>query len=221
MNYYVLSAIQDINCPISLVDEAILYANKEQVNSDFEHGFLPWYSYKTSENCELPKNGILVLKNNIKITFRNISNNIYIVDSRLKNILKNYIEADFIKVDLVNDKLEKISDLEYYLFRFNAFLNYNDVLNVEKSIYRFNEDFLVLEKIYFLNNVTSKIFKIKNIDTAQDTFFINEILKREIESVDYHGIRIINVSMAKWRDSDDFSFMFLGDEEVKEVVWPI
>ena len=62
MNYLVLSATQSENCPISLVEDAILYSDKEQANSSIEPGSLPWYSYKTSGDCELPKNGILVLK---------------------------------------------------------------------------------------------------------------------------------------------------------------
>lgn len=60
MNYSVLSATQSENCPISLVEDAILYSDKEQLIQVY--CILPWYSYKTSGDCELPKNGILVLK---------------------------------------------------------------------------------------------------------------------------------------------------------------
>ena len=80
MNYFVLSATQSENCPISLVEDAILYSDKEQANSSIEPGSLPWYSYKTSGDCELPKNGILVLKSKkTKMSFRNINKNIFVV----------------------------------------------------------------------------------------------------------------------------------------------
>ncbi|HCV3290774.1 TPA: hypothetical protein OV720_003128, partial [Acinetobacter baumannii] len=54
MKYFVLSATQSSLCPISLVDDAVLYMNKEQASQNIECGSLPWYSYKTSKNCDLP-----------------------------------------------------------------------------------------------------------------------------------------------------------------------
>ncbi|MFP8818266.1 Imm43 family immunity protein [Acinetobacter johnsonii] len=222
MNYFVLSATQSEVCPISLIEDSILYMNKEQVSSDFEHGSLPWYNYKTSNNCELPKEGVFVLKNkNTKISFRNINKNIYIVSECFKRILQNYISTDFLKVEVVDEKLEIIDENEYFIFRFNNLLNYIDVIDINKSNYQLNEDYLILEKAYLLDSLKENIFKIYDMDSAQDTFFISETVKNEIEKVECNGIRIDDVSTAKWRNSDDFTVMFLEENEVNEYVWPI
>ncbi|MCH7380693.1 MULTISPECIES: hypothetical protein [Acinetobacter] len=222
MNYYVLSATQSDICPISLSEEAVLYNHKEQIDSEFEYGSLPWYSYKTSKNCELPRHGVLVLKNrNTKISFRNINADIYVVDGFFKEILQNYINVDFFKVELVSSQLDKVDNNDYYFFRFNEFLNYSDVFDLNKSVYRLDGDFLVLEEPHLLEEVSVNIFKINKIDSAQDTFFINETVKSEIDRINYKGIRVEDVTTAKWRDSGDFSFMLLEESEVNEFIWPI
>lgn len=87
--------------------------------------------------------------------------------------------------------------------------------------YKFNEDYLILEKAYLLEGLNENIFKINDIDPAQDTFFISETFKSEIEKIEHSGIKIDDVSMAKWQDSDDFTFMLLDENEVNEYVWPI
>ena len=222
MNYFVLSATQSENCPISLVEDAILYSDKEQANSSIEPGSLPWYSYKTSGDCELPKNGILVLKSKkTKMSFRNINKNIYVVNEHFKKILQNYINADFLNVNVVSEKLEAIDEKRYFIFRFNNLVNYSDVIDLNKSKYEFSEGDLILEKVQILESINENIFKIKDIDPAQDTFFISEIVKNGIEKIEFNDIKIHNVSTAKWRDSDDFTVMFLEENEVNEYVWPI
>ncbi len=222
MNYFVLSATQSENCPISLVEDAILYSDKEQANSSIEPGSLPWYSYKTSGDCELPKNGILVLKSKkTKMSFRNINKNIYVVNEHFKKILQNYINADFLNVNVVSEKLEVIDEKGYFIFRFNNLVNYIDVIDLNKSKYEFSEGDLILEKVQILESINENIFKIKDIDPAQDTFFISEIVKNGIEKIEFNDIKIHNVSTAKWRDSDDFTVMFLEENEVNEYVWPI
>ena len=222
MNYFVLSATQSENCPISLVEDAILYSDKEQANSSIEPGSLPWYSYKTSGDCELPKNGILVLKSKkTKMSFRNINKNIYVVNEHFKKILQNYINADFLNVNVVSEKLEAIDEKGYFIFRFNNLVNYIDVIDLNKSKYEFSEGDLILEKVQILESINENIFKIKDIDPAQDTFFISEIVKNAIEKIEFNDIKIHNVSTAKWRDSDDFTVMFLEENEVNEYVWPI
>lgn len=222
MNYFVLSSTQSENCSISLVEDAILYSDKEQANSSVEQGSLPWYSYKTSGDCELPKNGILVLKNkNTKMSFRNINKNIYVVNEHLKIILQNYISADFFNVKIVREKLEPIDENGYFIFRFNNLVNYIDVIDSNKSTYEFSEGDLILEKVQILESINENIFKIKDIDPAQDTFFISEIVKNDIETIELNDIKIYTVSAAKWRDSEDFTVMFLEENEVNEYVWPI
>lgn len=222
MNYFVLSATQSENCPISLVEDAILYSDKEQANSSIEPGSLPWYSYKTSGDCELPKNGILVLKSKkTKMSFRNINKNIFVVNEHFKKILQNYINADFLNVNVVSEKLEAIDEKRYFIFRFNNLVNYIDVIDLNKSKYEFSEGDLILEKVQILESINENIFKIKDIDPAQDTFFISEIVKNGIEKIEFNDIKIHNVSTAKWRDSDDFTVMFLEENEVNEYVWPI
>ena len=52
-------------------------------------------------------------------------------------------------------------------------------------------------------------------------FFISEIVKNGIEKIEFNDIKIHIVSTAKWRDSDDFTVMFLEENEVNEYVWPI
>lgn len=222
MKYFVLSATQSSLCPISLVDDAILYMNKGQVSQNIEYGSLPWYSYKTSKNCELPTEGVLILKNKkIEISIRNINENIYVVDEAFKNIFGKYIDSDFIRIELLSENLEKINNKNYYIFRFNQIFDFTNVLDLNNSIYRLDNDFLILEKADFLNNLDVNILKINNIDAAQDTFFISEFVKEEIEKNKYQGISIFDLSFAKWRNSDDFSFMFLGEDEVNKFVWPI
>ena len=222
MNYFVLSATQSENCPISLVEDAILYSDKEQANSSIEPGSLPWYSYKTSGDCELPKNGILVLKSKkTKMSFRNINKNIFVVNEHFKKILQNYINADFLNVNVVSEKLEAIDEKRYFIFRFNNLVNYIDVIDLNKSKYEFSEGDLILEKVQILESINENIFKIKDIDPAQDTFFISEIVKNAIEKIEFNDIKIHIVSTAKWRDSDDFTVMFLEENEVNEYVWPI
>ena len=66
MNYYVLSAIQSDDSPISLAEDAVLYTNREEINEELEYGKFPWYSYKTSKICDFPTEGLLVLKINTK-----------------------------------------------------------------------------------------------------------------------------------------------------------
>ena len=80
---------------------------------------------------------------------------------------------------------------------------------------------MILEKAYLLEGLNENIFKINDIDSAQDTFFISETFKSEIEKIEHSGIKIDDVSMAKWQDSDDFTFMLLDENEVNEYVWPI
>lgn len=222
MNYYALSAKQDDICPISLAEDAILYMSKAQVASNFEYGYLPWYSYKTSKTCELPAEGVLVLKNkNIEIGIRNIADNIYVVNEVIKTIFEKYVDLSFFKINLLSGELEKINDLNYYIFRFDNFFTFEDVVNISQSTYRVNNDFVVLEKIVFSNSFNKNIIKLNNIDSAQDTFFISEIVKKEIDTIKCKGINIIEVSEARWRDSDDFNFMFLSEVEVSQLVWPI
>lgn len=222
MNYFILSATQSDICPISLIESATLYANKEQVNSNFEIGYLPWYSYKTSKTCDLPIQGVLVVKNKkIKISIRNINEDIYVVDEIFKNIFEKYIDSKFSKIELLSEKLEKINDQNYYIFRFEKHKNFENVLDLNKSIYKLSNDFLILEKVEFLKGLDENIIKLNNIDSAQDTLFISEVVKNEIESNKYHGINIFDINSADWRDSDDFSFMFLTEDEVNKMVWPI
>ncbi|MCJ1917851.1 hypothetical protein DWA21_15830, partial [Acinetobacter baumannii] len=103
MKYFVLSATQSSLCPISLVDDAVLYMNKEQASQNIECGSLPWYSYKTSKNCDLPIEGVLILKSKkIEISIRNINENIYVVDEIFKNIFGKYINSDFIRVEVLS-----------------------------------------------------------------------------------------------------------------------
>ena len=80
---------------------------------------------------------------------------------------------------------------------------------------------MILEKVQILESINENIFKIKDIDPAQDTFFISEIVKNAIEKIEFNDIKIHIVSTAKWRDSDDFTVMFLEENEVNEYVWPI
>ncbi|WP_445535124.1 hypothetical protein [Acinetobacter sp. G18] len=222
MKYFVLSAMQSNFCPISLVDDAVLYMNKEQVSQNIECGSLPWYSYKTSKNCDLPIEGVLILKSKkIEISIRNINDNIYVVDEIFKNIFGKYIDSDFIRVEVLSESLEKINNKNYYIFRFNQFFDFTSVLDLNNSSCRLINDFLVLEKAEFLNDLDVNVLKINNIDTAQDTFFISEFVKEEIEKNKYQGINIFELSLAQWRDSDDFSFMFLSEDEVNKFVWPI
>ncbi|GLG82360.1 hypothetical protein [Acinetobacter calcoaceticus] len=222
MKYFVLSATQSNLCPISLVDDAILYMNKGQVSQNIEYGSLPWYRYKNSKNCELPTEGVLILKNKkIEISIRNINENIYVVDEVFKNIFEKYMDSNFRRIELLSESLEKINNKNYYIFRFNQIFYFTNVLDVNNSIYRLDNDFLILEKAEFLNNLGVNILKINNIDTAQNTFFISEFVKEEIEKNKYQGVNIFDLSLAKWRNSDDFSFMFLSEDEVNKFVWPI
>ncbi|UOG18838.1 hypothetical protein [Acinetobacter sp. PK01] len=218
MKYFVLSATQSSLCPISLVDDAVLYMNKEQASQSIECGFLPWYSYKTSKNCDLPIEGVLILKSKkIEISIGNINENIYVVDEVFKNIFGKYINFDFIRVEVLRE-FGKINNKNYYIFRFNQIFYFKNVLDLNKSIYRLDNDFLVLEKADFLNNLDVNILKIDNVDSAQDTFFISEFVKEEIEKNKYQDINIFDLSLAQWRDSDDFSFMFLSEDEVNKFV---
>ncbi|WP_072292226.1 hypothetical protein, partial [Acinetobacter baumannii] len=173
MKYFVLSATQSSLCPISLVDDAVLYMNKEQASQNIECGSLPWYSYKTSKNCDLPIEGVLILKSKkIEISIRNINENIYVVDEIFKNIFGKYINSDFIRVEVLSESLEKINNKNYYIFRFNQIFDFKNVLDLNKSTYRLDNDFLVLEKAEFLSDLDIDILKIDNMDSAQDTFFI-------------------------------------------------
>ncbi|HHP8166875.1 TPA: hypothetical protein ACSISK_001853 [Acinetobacter baumannii] len=222
MKYFVLSATQSSLCPISLVDDAVLYMNKEQASQNIECGSLPLYSYKTSKNCDLPIEGVLILKSKkIEISIRNINENIYVVDEIFKNIFGKYINSDFIRVEVLSESLEKINNKNYYIFRFNQIFDFKNVLDLNKSTYRLDNDFLVLEKAEFLSDLDIDILKIDNMDSAQDTFFISEFVKKEIEKNKYQGINIFELTLAQWRDSDDFSFMFLSEDEVNKFVWPI
>ncbi|MFV5535400.1 hypothetical protein VXQ47_11605 [Acinetobacter pittii] len=222
MKYFVLSATQSSLCPISLVDDAVLYMNKEQASQNIECRYLPWYSYKTSKNCDLPIEGVLILKSKkIEISIKNINENIYVVDGVFKNIFGKYINSNFIRVDVLSNSLERINNKNYYIFRFNKIFDFKGILDLNKSTYRLDNDFLFLEKADFLNNLDIDILKIDNVDSAQDTFFINEFVKEEIEKNKYQGINIFDLSLAKWRDSDDFSFIFLSEDEVNKFVWPI
>ncbi|WP_267528087.1 hypothetical protein [Acinetobacter nosocomialis] len=169
-----------------------------------------------------PIEGVLILKSKkIEISIRNINENIYVVDEIFKNIFGKYINSDFIRVEVLSESLEKINNKNYYIFRFNQIFDFKNVLDLNKSTYRLDNDFLVLEKVEFLNNLDVDILKINNVDSAQDTFFISESVKEEIEKNKYQGINIFDLSLAQWRDSDDFSFMFLSEDEVNKFVWPI
>lgn len=56
-------------------------------------------------------------------------------------------------------------------------------MDLNNSSYRLVNDFLVLEKAEFLNDLDVNVLKINNIDAAQDTFFISEFVKEEIEKI--------------------------------------
>ncbi|KCZ11305.1 hypothetical protein K036_4416, partial [Acinetobacter baumannii 42057_5] len=88
----------------------------------------------------------------IEISIRNINENIYVVDEIFKNIFGKYINSDFIRVEVLSESLEKINNKNYYIFRFNQIFDFKNVLDLNKSTYRLDNDFLVLEKaelIYF------------------------------------------------------------------------
>lgn len=118
--------------------------------------------------------------------------------------------------------MKEISDSKYYIFRLNVCSNYNEFLNLEQSMFKFSEVFLVLEKIYSSKDFYQNIFNLKDIDPAQDTIFISEKVKIELEKLNNLGFNIYDISLAKWRDPDDFiSSLYLDDEEISELVWPI
>ncbi|RDF70966.1 hypothetical protein DWA08_20235, partial [Acinetobacter baumannii] len=91
-----------------------------------------------------------------------------------KNIFGKYINSDFIRVEVLSESLEKINNKNYYIFRFNQIFDFKNVLDLNKSTYRLDNDFLVLEKAEFLSDLDIDILKIDNMDSAQDTFFISE-----------------------------------------------
>lgn len=101
-------------------------------------------------------------------------------------------------------------------------MDYDEFLDLEKSIYKFSDGFLVLEAFHISKQFDNNIFKIRNIDIGQDTIFINEKLKNEFDSLEYTGFNLFDLETAKWRDPDDFfSSLYLKDEEINELVWPI
>jgi len=224
MTYYVLSATQSEDCPISLVEDGVLYANKEQISDDFKYGYLPWYRYRSkNDKFDLPKNGVLLLKSkNIKLSFRNIVADIYVVNEDMKDILEKYIKSNFIAVHVLNSNLEKYDDLNYYIFRFDYFLNFNEVVNLDESSYIVDEDdWIIVENIKILDGVDESLFKINKIDLVQNTFFINENVKNEIEKIKPIGIKFFEVDRAKWSRTGDFSFLFLSPDEISKLVWAV
>lgn len=116
--------------------------NKGQVSQNIEYRSLPWYSYKTSKNCELPTEGVLILKNKkIEISIRNINENIYVVGEVFKNIFGKYIDSDFIRIELLSEDLKKINNKNYYILRFDKIIDFTNVLDLNNSIYRLDNDF--------------------------------------------------------------------------------
>lgn len=223
MNYYVLSSLQTENHPISLVGNAILFENLEKLDIEAEYSYYPWYDIELCDTCELPKNGVLFLEDeNLNIFFHRIKYNLYVVNQEIKEIINKYIDCDFLEIDIVNRKKEIISDTKYYIFRLMPYVDYDEFLDLDKSIYKFSDGFLVLEAPRSSKQFDKNIFKIRNIDIGQDTIFINEELKNEFDRLDDTGFNIFDLDIAKWRDPDDFfSSLYLSDEEINELVWPI
>ncbi len=81
----------------------------------------------------------------------------------------------------MSESLEKINNKKYYIFRFNQIFDFKNVLDLNKSTYRLDNDFLVLEKVEFLNNLDIDILKINNMDSAQDTFLSVSSLKKKLK----------------------------------------
>ncbi|MCU7696652.1 hypothetical protein OD757_05380 [Acinetobacter sp. AYS6] len=82
---------------------------------------------------------------------------------------------------MLSGSLEKINNKNYYIFRFNYFFDVTGVLDLKNSSYRLVNDFLVLEKAEFLNNLDIDILKIDNVDSAQDTFLSVSLLKKKLK----------------------------------------
>ena len=222
VKYFILSATQSDQCPISLVEDAILYGNIEQINSNIDCGMLPWYSYKTSKKCDLPLDAFLLLKRKgIQINIRNINENIYVVSDSFKKILEKYLKVEFILINLIDENLKKYNDKKYYIFRFEELLDYKSIIDLKKSKFHLENDFLILEKLVFLDSINNNIFKLKDIDSAQDTIFISESLKNELEAIEHTGVIFFSTNIAKWRHSDDFNFMFMNENEINSLIWPV
>lgn len=226
MNYYVLSSLQTENHPISLVGNAILFENLEKLDIKAEYSYYPWYDIElcdTCDTCELPKNGVLFLEDeNLNIFFHRIKYNLYVINQEIKEIINKYIDCDFLEIDIVNRKKEIISDTKYYIFRLMPSVDYDEFLDLDKSIYKFSDGFLVLEAPRSSKQFDKNLFKIRNIDIGQDTIFINEELKNEFDRLDDTGFNIFDLDIAKWRDPYDFfSSLYLSEEEINELVWPI
>jgi len=86
MKYHVLSAIQTENFPISLVGKAILFEDFKQIDHNADYSYFPWYSIETCRDCQLPKHGVLVIYDDIKITLRKIKYDLYVVNEEVKKI---------------------------------------------------------------------------------------------------------------------------------------
>ncbi len=80
-------------------------------------------------------------------------------------------------------KVWKKNNKKYYIFRFNQIFDFKNVLDLNKSTYRLDNDFLVLEKVEFLNNLDIDILKINNMDSAQDTFLSVSSLKKKLKKI--------------------------------------
>lgn len=83
----------------------------------------------------------------------------------------------------MSESLEKINNKNYYIFRFNQIFDFKNVLDLNKSTYRLDNDFLVLEKAEFLSDLDIDILKIDNMDSAQDTFLSVSSLKKKLKKI--------------------------------------
>lgn len=224
MKYYVLSSLQAEDYPISLIGNAVLFESLEHATTKYDYSYFPWYDIEKHESCELPKNGVLVLSDrNLKITIRNIKYNLYVVNEEIKKILSKYVDTNFYEIDVIDENMEEISHSKCYIFKLNVSSTHESFLNLEESMFKFSEGFLVLEKIYSSKSFHQNIFKLKDIDPAQDTIFVSEKVKVDLDKLNGQGFNIYDISLAKWRDPDDFiSSLYLDeDEESNELIWPI
>ncbi|MEO2216048.1 hypothetical protein ABGV49_03075 [Chromobacterium vaccinii] len=224
MTYYVLSAKQEKNCPLSLAEEKGLYDRfYSEADSTPSVGYFPWYSFDTRDSCKLPKDSVLIVENTFyDFPIRNISSNIYAISESFLSILNDYnLKFEYSPLKVISKNGKKAVNKDYFLIRF-PYTNSQEVIDSSKSEVSFDDGLYSIKKIKIHSKINTPLFLIGDVIHEQRTFFASQEFVQNIKKKSLKGINFFIDSEAKWKNPIEFlDFLFDGEGSIDEQVWPL
>ena len=186
MNYYILAAKEDVGCPVSLVELAVLHDKyyEPKVAQKLEHGLVyPWYARNKKGVRAIGDNAVLIVKCKfVDFDIRRLISKIFIVSENFVALMaKVDLKFQDIREISLTSKLGKnISNKKYFaaifmnsnIFDCNLYINKN-FSNLEKD-YR---NLMYFKNIFIESVGLPDLFSFSNMNPTQDFLFCTEKFK--------------------------------------------